>query len=143
MSWHLLKDQWINQGEKPNSPLCYLWTNILFLKTTFKANAQRHTFVNDQLDEMQTIIHKLVKHKDKFKKHLIHVAMADSSSSSSTPATTCTTESPNAYNSRNSHASSVTKSCSAVKSSQFSTRKSLKKPSSANSNLRRNNEHNN
>jgi len=41
------------------------------LKESIKANAQRHKYVNEQLDETHNLIKKLLQHKEKFKNYLL------------------------------------------------------------------------
>ncbi len=41
------------------------------LKESIKANAQRHKYVNEQLDETHNLIKKLLQHKEKFKSYLL------------------------------------------------------------------------
>jgi hypothetical protein len=47
----------------------------------FKANSQRHKFVNEQLDEAQSLIHKIFDHKEKYK----NLVLLSQNSTSSNP----------------------------------------------------------
>jgi hypothetical protein len=54
------------------------------LKESIKANAQRHKYVNEQLDETHNLIKKLLQHKEKFKNYLLTSSFSPSHQKNST-----------------------------------------------------------